>query len=59
VKICEFDTGTLKGHRYDREKTAKLLGRSGRIAFEFHDGTGVRWAKGALCRWRNILLREL
>ncbi len=59
VKICEFDTGTLKGHRYDRERTAKLLGRSGRIAFEFHDGTGVRWAKGALCRWRNILLREL
>jgi hypothetical protein len=59
VKICEFDTGTLKGHRYDREKTAKLLGREGRIAFEVHAGTEVRWAKDALCRWKNIYLYEL
>jgi len=59
VKICQFNTGTLKGHRYDHEKTAKLLGREGRIAFEVHAGTGVRWAKDAVCRWRNIHLTPL
>jgi len=59
VKICQLDTGTLTGHRYDREKTAKLLGREGRIAFEVHAGTEVRWAKDALCRWKNISLVRL
>jgi hypothetical protein len=58
VKICEFDTGTLKGHRYDREKTAHLLGREGHIALEVHAGTGVRWAKDAVCRWKNVYLYE-
>ncbi len=59
VKICEFDTATLKAPNYDREVAAKLLGRAGRIGLEVHSGDQNRWATGAVARWKNIELLPL
>jgi hypothetical protein len=65
VKICELDTAKIKTPGYDAEAVSKRLGRAGHIAFEVHDigpkdPLGAdRWAEGAVCRWRNIRLKEL
>lgn len=59
TKICAFDAATFKADRYDRDAVLKLLGGSGRIALEVHDGDEARWAKGAVSRWRNIRLKPL
>jgi hypothetical protein len=63
VKAYELDTGKISWPGYDRDAVYKLLGRAGHIAIEVHDndpGMGdARWAPGAVCRWRNICVREL
>ncbi|MDR1306480.1 MAG: DUF1080 domain-containing protein [Treponema sp.] len=63
VKAYELDTGKINWPDYDKAAIAKLLGRAGRISLEVHDndpGMGEdRWAPGAVCRWKNIFIREL
>jgi hypothetical protein len=65
VQIAELDAAALKAPNYDREAAARLLGRRGHIALEVHDsGDDLwmgkdRWLPGHLCRWRNIMIREL
>jgi hypothetical protein len=66
VKITEFDTAALVWKHYDKEAVAKLLGRRGHISLELHDSDSSRdpladerWGPGAVCRWRNIFIREL
>jgi hypothetical protein len=62
VKAYELDTAKIQWPGYNREETAKLLGRAGHIALEVHDndpGMGDdRWAPGAVCRWKNIRITE-
>jgi hypothetical protein len=62
VKAYELNTAEIQWPDYDKETTAKLLGRAGYIALEVHDndpGMGDdRWAPGAVCRWKNIRIAE-
>ncbi|MDR1107079.1 MAG: DUF1080 domain-containing protein [Treponema sp.] len=63
VKAYEMDSGKIDWPDYDKASVAALLGRAGHIALEVHDndpgmGDG-RWAPGAVCRWKNIYIREL
>jgi hypothetical protein len=63
VKAYELDTAKIQWPDYDKAAIAKLLGRAGHIALEVHDndpGMGDdRWAPGAVCRWKNIYIKEL
>lgn len=63
VKICELDTAKITTPGYDAAEVSRRLGRAGHIAFEVHnspkDPGQDRWAKGAVCRWRNIRLKEI
>lgn len=65
TKVCELDTATMQAKGYNAEAVARRLGRAGHIAFEVHDvdlknPLGLdRWAPGAVCRWRNIMITEL
>ena len=62
VKICELDTATMQWAGYDKEETFKLLGSDGHISFEVHDNKPEddwRWAKGKVCRWKNIYVKKL
>lgn len=47
---------------YDAEAIFNRIGRTGHIGFEVHDNDSMghnRWAPGAVCRWRNILMKEI
>ena len=62
--ISQLDTGQLSDQvaGYDPETIFKLLGRTGHIGFEVHDNDSMgynRWAPGAVCRWKNIQLKDL
>ena len=59
VKICECDTQAIRAPNYDPEAVASRLGPAGHIAFEVHDGPANRWGVGKVCRWRNIMIRDL
>ncbi len=59
VHMCEFDAATLDAPNYDKDRVAALLGDRGHIALEVHNGDQIRWATGAVCRWKNIRIREL
>lgn len=63
VRICELDLAALRQSHYDREAVARLLGRSGHIAFEVHNNDPRigkdRWWPGAVCRWRNVFVKQL
>jgi hypothetical protein len=65
VKISELDTAKIKSPGYDPQAVLRKIGRAGHIALEVHsngpnDKLGVdRWAPGAVCRWRNISIKNL
>ena len=64
-KMASLDTAEMAAEGYDAEAVATLLGRTGHIALEVHNsGQGDRlgedrWLPGAVCRWRQIRVREL
>lgn len=62
LRIAELDTATLDSPDYDPEAVAAFLGARGHIALEVHDNDeafgDARWGVGAVCRWRNIRIRE-
>jgi hypothetical protein len=62
LKIAELDTATLDAPDYDPGAVARHLGESGRIALEVHDNDEMfgeaRWGRGAVCRWRNLRIRQ-
>jgi len=65
VKIAELDTDKTALPNFDKKAVLERLGRRGRISLEVHsngpnDRLGKdRWAPGAVCRWRNIYIKEL
>lgn len=65
VKIAELDTAKMQSPRWNPEAALQKIGRTGHIALEVHsngpkDPLGLdRWAPGAVCRWRNILVKIL
>ena len=65
VKVAELDLAKLKHELWQPERVRAAIGQPGHIAFEVHsNGTQDlfgedRWAKGAVCRWRNINVKEL
>ena len=59
VKICECDTAAIQHPNYDPAAVKQLLGESGHIAFEVHDGPSWRWGIGTVSRWRNVYLKKL
>jgi hypothetical protein len=63
VKICELDTSKIVHPNYDKEEIFRRLGSKGYISFEVHDNDPLlgknRWWPGAVCRWKNILIKEL
>ena len=63
IKICELDTGKIVYPDYNREEILKRMGASGHISFEVHDNDPKlgkdRWWPGAVCRWKNIYVKEL
>jgi hypothetical protein len=65
VKIAELDTDKAALPNFDKKAILERLGKRGRISLEVHsngpnDRLGAdRWAPGAVCRWRNIFIKEL
>lgn len=62
VKIMEFDTNKLNTKGYNAEVLKRRIGNKGRIGFEVHPNGRMghsRWAKGAVCRWKNIRIKTL
>jgi hypothetical protein len=62
-KISELDISKIKLASFDPKATLDRIGRAGHIALEVHDNDARmgkdRWAPGAVCRWRNIYVRNL
>ena len=62
IKISELNVATIDWKGYDPEKVKRLIGPMGHIGFEVHDNGKMgwdRWGKGAVCRWKNIFIKEL
>ncbi len=65
TKIAEMDSSKIVWPGFDKQAVAARLGRRGNISLEVHsNGPGDilgkdRWAPGAACRWRNILIKPL
>ncbi len=65
VKVAELDLAKLKHDLWKPERVRKAIAAPGHIAFEVHNNGPQdlfgedRWAKGAVCRWRNIHVKEL
>jgi hypothetical protein len=63
VKICELDTSKITWPDYDKEEILRRCGSRGHIAFEVHDNDPLlgkdRWWPGAVCRWKNIYIRDI
>ncbi|GAB2586366.1 3-keto-disaccharide hydrolase [Microlunatus antarcticus] len=63
VLVASIDTATIRHPHYDAGQVADFLGPAGHLAFEVHDNDpffgDARWARGARCRWRNIVLTPL
>jgi hypothetical protein len=62
-KISEFDAAKLGPPDFDTQAITKEVGKPGHIAFEVHNNDAflgkLRWWPGAVCRWRNIQVRDL
>ena len=63
VLVAEINLATVAAPHYDADRVAAYLGRAGHLALEVHDndprfGEG-RGGRGARCRWRNIMIKEL
>ncbi|MDX6462329.1 MAG: hypothetical protein QOE55_6026 [Acidobacteriaceae bacterium] len=65
LKVSELVTAKMVSPGWDPKVVVGLVGRAGHISLEVHnnapgDWLGTdRWAPGAVCRWRNIRIREL
>jgi len=63
VLVASIDTAEIDHPHYDANRVADFLGPAGHIAFEVHDNDPLfgeaRWARGARCRWRDIVLTPL
>jgi hypothetical protein len=65
TKVAEMNVATIEWPGFDKQATIAQLGRRGRISLEVHsngpdDRLGNnRWGPGAVCRWRNIFIKEL
>jgi hypothetical protein len=65
LQICELDATKITAPGYDADAVFSRIGRAGHIGFEVHDVNlksplgQDRWATGAACRWRNIVITEL
>jgi hypothetical protein len=63
LKVAELDTARLRSPGYDPGAVLDLLGPRGHIALEVHDNDShfgeARWGVGAVCRWRNIRIKNL
>ena len=63
VLVASIDTAAIRHPHYDAAQVADLLGPAGHIAFEVHDNDATfgdaRWARGARCRWRDVVLTPL
>lgn len=62
--ISKLDTSKLSDRvpGYNPVEILNRIGRKGHIGFEVHDNDQMgynRWATGAVCRWKNIHLKEL
>jgi len=63
-EICELDTAKITTLSHDLEAVLARFGRAGHLAFKVHDGGPKdllgpnRWATGAVCRWRNLMITE-
>lgn len=64
-KIAELDAARLRPSGWDPKVMLQKVGRTGHIALAVHsngptDALGQdRWAPGAVCLWRNILVKPL
>jgi hypothetical protein len=65
LKICVLDTAGIQTPGFDAGKVRERLGPKGHIGFEVHDVNPKnplgddRWARGAVCRWRKVMITEL
>ena len=65
VKVAELDLAKLKHERGQPERVRAAIAQPGHIAFEVHNIANNdlfgqdRWSNGAVCRWRNIRVKEL
>jgi len=63
LKIGTYDTADPGLEDYDASQIQRLVGTEGHISLEVHDniynGGWQQWAKGAVCRWKNIRVREI
>lgn len=63
LEVAQINMATLIAPNYDAEAAADFLGPEGHIAFEVHDNDPLlkegRWAPDAMCRWRNVRIKEL
>ena len=59
------ETWWLTWPKFDAKEMLAQIGRRGHLSLEVHsNGPGDllgkdRWAPGAVCRWRNIFIKEL
>jgi Domain of Unknown Function (DUF1080) len=63
VKISEFDVAKVQPPEFDSKAIAAAVGKPGHISFEVHNNDvflgKLRWWPGAVCRWRNIMIKNL
>lgn len=65
LRVSELVTSTMVSPGWDPKAVDGLVGRAGHISLEVHNNApgdwlgNDRWAPGAVCRWRNIRVREL
>lgn len=65
LKVSELVTAKMVTPGWDPNALLGLVGRAGHISLEVHNNApndwlgNDRWAPGAVCRWRNIRIREL
>ena len=63
VLVAELETAAIDWPHFDPEDLRRTLGAAGHLAFEVHDNDPLlgpeRWGAGAVCRWRDIRIRDL
>ena len=57
LKIAKLNTAKTTHPKFNREKAATVLQKSGAIGLQVHKGKG--WPNGARVFWRNIKIRKL
>ena len=63
LKIGSVDTANPGTPNYDASQIQRLVGTKGHIGLEVHsngpNSGWMQWAKGAVCCWKNIRVREV